>query len=196
MTVDVTGHERLQGPRSGSCARVRRARQILGADAQRRLRGQAGQVPLDADTRRALLRMTPRTPLPVAFVRSNPELAEPFEPSTEVTECLVCVRRDTGRCAGYLELDHDRGDIGGFLAPDRRGQGLDAELFLAGVELAHGHAGLATVRAGTAAANPACRRALERAGFVPAPGPARHTLPDGRELDSVWYRTRAPRRRG
>ncbi|MFC8246195.1 hypothetical protein [Streptomyces chartreusis] len=80
-----------------------------------------------------------------------------------MTECLVWVRRDTGRCAGYLELDYDRGDIGGFLAPDHRGQGLDAGLFLPGVELAHGHAGLPTVRAGAAAANPACRRALERA---------------------------------
>ncbi|MER6159553.1 GNAT family protein [Streptomyces sp. NPDC001868] len=67
-------------------------------------------------------------------------------------------------------------------------EGLGAGLFLAGAEFAHGHAGLPTVRAGTATANLACHRALERADFVPAPGPARHTLPDGRELDTVWYR--------
>ncbi|WP_234333847.1 GNAT family N-acetyltransferase [Streptomyces viridochromogenes] len=103
-------------------------------------------------------------------------------------EFMVCVRRDTGRYAGYLELDRDRGEIGGILAPDHRGQGLGAELFLAAAEFAHGHAGLPTVRAGTATANLACRRALERAGFVSVPGPAHHTLPDGRELDSVWYR--------
>ncbi|ELP62143.1 acetyltransferase, GNAT family [Streptomyces turgidiscabies Car8] len=108
---------------------------------------------------------------------------------------MVCVRRDTGLHAGYLELHHDMGEIGGILAPDHRGQGLGAELFLAGVEFAHGHASLPTVRAGKATANLACLRALERADFVPAPGPARHTLPDGRELDSVGTGTRPPHRR-
>ncbi|MDO0939144.1 GNAT family protein [Streptomyces sp. DG2A-72] len=161
-----------------------------GADpeAQRWQGNQAGQVVPDADTRRALLRLGHSGASLRWFIRSNPELAEPFEPSAELPEFMVCVRRDTGRYAGYLELDHDRGEIGGILAPDHRGQGLGAELFLAGAEFAHGHAGLPTVRAGTATANLVCRRALERAGFVPAPGPARHTLPDGRELDSVWYR--------
>ncbi|GAA3914612.1 hypothetical protein GCM10023084_77800 [Streptomyces lacrimifluminis] len=160
-----------------------------GADpeAQRWHGNQAAQVVPDADTRRALLRLGPTGATPRGFIRSNPELAEPFEPSPEMPEFMVCVRRDTGRYAGYLELDHDRGEIGGILAPDHRGQGLGAELFLAGAEFAHGHAGLPTVWAGTATANLACRRALERAGFVPAHGPARHTLPDGRELDSVWY---------
>ncbi|SEE09812.1 GNAT family N-acetyltransferase [Streptomyces sp. PAN_FS17] len=158
------------------------------SDAQRWQGNQADQVVPDADTRQALLRIGPAGATPRWFFRSNPELAEPFEPSPEMPEFMVCVRRDTGRYAGYFELHHDRGEIGGNLAPDHRGQGLGAELFLAGAEFAHGHAGLPTVRAGTATANLACRRALERAGFVPAPGPARHTLPDGRELGSVWYR--------
>jgi RimJ/RimL family protein N-acetyltransferase len=149
---------------------------------------QMDQVIPDADIRRALLGMGPAGATPRWFIRSNPELAEPFEPSPEMPEFMVCVRRDTGHYAGHLELDRDKGEIGGSLAPDHRGQGLGAELFLAGLEFAHGHAGLPTVRAGTATANLACRRALERAGFVPAPGPARHTLPDGRELDTVWYR--------
>ncbi|MEU8757345.1 hypothetical protein AB0C88_43380 [Streptomyces chartreusis] len=34
MTVNVTGHEGLQGTRSRNCTRVRLARQIFGADAQ------------------------------------------------------------------------------------------------------------------------------------------------------------------
>ncbi|WP_369274992.1 GNAT family N-acetyltransferase [Streptomyces sp. R11] len=157
-------------------------------DAQRWQGNQMDQVVPDADTRRALLRLGPTAATPRWFIRSNPELAQPFEPSPEMPEFMVCVRRDTGRYAGYLELHHDRGEIGGILAPDHRGQGFGTELFLAGAEFAHGHAGLPTVRAGTATANLACRRALERAGFVPAPGPARHTLPDGRELDTVWYR--------
>lgn len=157
-------------------------------DAQRWQGNQMDQVVPDADTRRALLRMGPAGATPRWFIRSNPELAEPFEPSPEIPEFMVCVHRGTGRYAGYLGLHRDRGEIGGILAPGHRGQGLGAELFLAGAEFAHGHAGLPTVRAGTATANLACRRALERAGFVPAPGPARHTLPDGRELDTVWYR--------
>ncbi|MFE7654584.1 GNAT family N-acetyltransferase [Streptomyces bottropensis] len=145
-----------------------------GADpaAQRWQGNQMDQVVPDADTRRALLRMGPAGAITPWFIRSNPELAEPFEPSQEMPEFMVGIRRDTGRYAGYLELDHDTGEIGGILAPDHRGQGLGAELFLAGA----------------ATANLACRRALERAGFVPAPGPARHTLPDGRELDTVRYR--------
>ncbi|CAM5237116.1 GNAT family N-acetyltransferase [Streptomyces chartreusis] len=160
-------------------------------DAQHWQGNQADQVIPDADTRRALLRMGPAGATPRWFFRSNPELAEPFEPSPEMPEFMVCVRRDTGLYAGYFELDHASGEIGGNLAPDHRGQGLGAELFLAGAEFAHDHAGLPTARAGTATANLACRRALERAGYVPAPGPARHTLPDGRELDTVWYRHEA-----
>ncbi|MGW7267366.1 GNAT family N-acetyltransferase [Streptomyces sp. NPDC054842] len=157
-------------------------------EAKRWQGNQGEQVVPDADTRQALLRLGPGGATPRWFIRANSELAEPFEPGPETPEFMVCVHRDTGRYAGYLELDRDRGETGGILAPDHRGQGLGAELFLAGAEFAHGHAGLATVRAGTATGNQACRRALERAGFVPAPGPARHTLPDGRELDTVWYR--------
>ncbi|KUN29968.1 hypothetical protein AQJ23_04350 [Streptomyces antibioticus] len=157
-------------------------------DAQRWQGNQMDQVVSDAETRRTLLGMGPAGATPRWFTRSNPELAEPFELGPETPEFMVCVHRDSGRYAGYLELHHDSAEIGGILAPDHRGQGLGAELFLAGAEFAHSHAGLPTVRAGTATANLACRRALERAGFVPTPGPARHTLPDGREMDSVWYR--------
>lgn len=157
-------------------------------DAQHWQGNQMDQVVPDADTRRTLLGMGPAGATPRWFIRSNPELAEPFEPSPEMPGFMVCVRRDSGRYAGYLELHPDSAEIGGNLAPDHRGQGLGSELFLAGAEFAHSHAGLPTVRAGTATENLACRRALERAGFVPAPGPPRHTLPDGREMDSVWYR--------
>ncbi|MFF5494264.1 GNAT family N-acetyltransferase [Streptomyces aquilus] len=161
-----------------------------GADpeAQHWQGNQMDQVVPDADVRRTLLGMGPADATPRWFTRSNPELAEPFELDPDMPEFMVCVRRDSGQYAGYLELHRDSAEIGGNLAPDHRGQGLGAELFLAGAELAHSHAGLPTVRAGTATENLACRRALERAGFVPAPGPARHTLPDGREMDTVWYR--------
>ncbi|MDX3725938.1 GNAT family N-acetyltransferase [Streptomyces caniscabiei] len=161
-------------------------------DAQRWLGYEADQAVLDADTRRALLRMGPGGATPRWFFKSNPELAEAFEPSPEMAEFMIGVRRDTGRLAAYLEFDHAKGETGGILAPDHRGQGLGVELFLSAAEFAHGHAGLPTVRAGTATTNLACRRALERADFVPTPGPARHTLPDGRELDTVWSRHDGP----
>lgn len=116
-------------------------------DAQRRQGNQADQVVPDAITRQALLRMGPADATPRWFIRSNPELAEPFEPGPETPEFMVCVRRDTRRHAGYLELDHDKGEIGGgILAPDHRGQGRGAELFLAAAEFAYGRAGLPTVR--------------------------------------------------
>ncbi|MEU6071640.1 MULTISPECIES: GNAT family N-acetyltransferase [Streptomyces] len=139
----------------------------------------------DADTRRAILRMNPladprrRIPRP---------LTQPFEPDPEDPEFLVCVLRDDGRYAGALQLEQHKGHIGGWLAPGLRGQGLGAQLFGAGALLAHTHFGMDTVRAGAETGNLASRRSLERAGFVPDEGPARHTLPDGREIDSVWLR--------
>lgn len=157
-------------------------------DAQRWQGNHMDEAVPDPEIRRFLLGIGPGYATPRWFLRSNPELAEPFVPDPEVPEFMVVVDRGSGRYAGFLTLHDDRTQIGGILAPDHRGQGLGAELFLAGVEFAHSHAGLATVGAGTATENLACRRALERAGFVPAPGPARHTLPDGRELDTVWYR--------
>ncbi|GGQ91640.1 hypothetical protein Saso_76410 [Streptomyces asoensis] len=47
-------------------------------------------------------------------------------------------------------------------------------------------------RAGHETANIACARALSGAGFVPAEGPPRHTLQDGREIESRWLHHLAP----
>ncbi|MEU1555525.1 GNAT family protein [Streptomyces scabiei] len=156
-------------------------------EAQRWHGNQMDQLVPDPDVRQALLRLGPAGATPRWFTKANPELAEPFTPDPETPEFMVCVHRPTGRYAGHLEIHRDTQEIGGTLAPDHRGRGLGAELFLAGAKFAHDHAGLPTVRAGTATTNRACRGALERAGFVPAPGPDLYTLPDGRELDTVWY---------
>ncbi|MGW1290972.1 GNAT family N-acetyltransferase, partial [Streptomyces sp. NPDC002586] len=107
--------------------------------------------------------------------RQSIELADAFEPFMSIN-------------AGALELEHRTGEMGGWLAPACRGQGLGAELFRAGATLAHTHAGLATVRAGAEPGNTASRRALAHAGFVPDKGPPRHTLPDGRVVEAVWHR--------
>ncbi|MEV4671301.1 GNAT family protein [Actinomadura sp. NPDC049382] len=51
-------------------------------------------------------------------------------------------------------------DIGGHLAPDYRGRGLGAELFTAGLALAHRHLGYREVRAGAEPENIASVRSL------------------------------------
>ncbi|MGW2712273.1 GNAT family N-acetyltransferase [Streptomyces sp. NPDC001356] len=165
------------------------------AEAQRWLGTKADEVLPDPAVRRALLAWRPAgedgRPIPR-------ELAEPFTPGPDDPLLLVCVRRSGLGYAGALELHHLTGEMGGWLAPACRGQGLGAELFRAGLELAHTHLGLATVRAGAEPANAASRRALTRAGLVPDPGPRRHTLPDGRVVDAVWHRhdSGTPRRCG
>ncbi|MFI2764007.1 GNAT family N-acetyltransferase [Streptomyces echinatus] len=155
------------------------------AEAQRWLGTQADEVLPDPELRRRLLAWRPVG----GDARRIPRiLAEPYAPGPDDPLFLVCVRRSDLSYAGGLELQHVTGEMGGWLAPDCRGKGLGGELFRAGVELAHTHAGLTTVRAGAEPANTASRRALANAGFVPDRGPARHTLPDGRVIDAVWHR--------
>ncbi|GGU96835.1 N-acetyltransferase [Streptomyces filipinensis] len=155
------------------------------AEAQRWLGTQADRVVPDPGTRRALLAWRPAGD---DGRRVPPRLAQPYAPGPDDPLFLVCVRRSDLAYAGALELEHRTGEMGGWLAPSCRGQGLGAELFRAGAALAHTHAGLATVRAGAEPGNTASRRALARAGFVADDGPPRHTLPDGREVDAVWHR--------
>ncbi|QTE02763.1 hypothetical protein S1361_35855 [Streptomyces cyanogenus] len=155
------------------------------AEAQRWLGTKADEVLPHPGTRRALLAWRPAGD---DGRRIPPVLAEPFTPGPDDPLLLVCVRRSDLSYAGALELDHRLGEMGGWLAPGCRGQGLGVELFRAGVELAHTHTGLATVRAGAEPGNTASRRALAGAGFVPDEGPHRHTLPDGRVIDAVWHR--------
>jgi RimJ/RimL family protein N-acetyltransferase len=87
-----------------------------------------------------------------------------------------------------VSCDVKRGEIGGWLAPEFRGRGLGAVLFAAAAEFQHRHLGFATVMAGAEPSNKASIRALTAAGFVPMPGPETHTLPNGREIESSWFR--------
>ncbi|MEU3858737.1 GNAT family protein [Streptomyces sp. NPDC028722] len=159
------------------------------AEAQRWLGTQADEVVPGPDTRRNLLAWRPAGDDGRRIPRG---LAEPYAPGPDDPLLLVCVRRSDLSYAGGLELEHRAGEMGGWLAPGCRGQGLGAELFRAGAELAHHHVGLATVRAGAETGNTASRRALARAGFVPDEGPPRHTLPNGRVITSVWHRHDTP----
>ncbi|MEU1407777.1 GNAT family protein [Streptomyces sp. NPDC005728] len=158
------------------------------AEAQRWLGNHADLVAPDPGTRRALLE---RRPAGDDGRRGPRSLARPFTLGRDDPVFLVCVRRADLSYAGALQLEHSAGEIGGWLAPRCRGQGLGAELFRAGALLAHTHFGMTRVRAGAETGNTASRRALARAGFVPDEGPPRHTLPDGRVVDSVWLRHEA-----
>ena len=51
----------------------------------------------------------------------------------------------------------------------------------------HDHLGITSLRAGTDPANVACVAALQAAGFMPAPGPEAHRLPDGRRDPACWF---------
>ncbi|MGW7253592.1 GNAT family N-acetyltransferase [Streptomyces sp. NPDC054834] len=157
-------------------------------DAQRWLGWDQGIV-TDARLREALLRLGPGdagSRLPSRMAQRL--LAQPFAPDPDVGQILIGVRLDDGRYAGATEVDTATGQIGGWLAPHARGQGLGTELFGAAALLGHTHLGLRTVRAGCEPANTASARALAKAGFVADDGPPRHTLRDGREIDARWLR--------
>ncbi|MEV5970500.1 GNAT family protein [Streptomyces sp. NPDC051921] len=120
--------------------------------------------------------------------RSRRQLTRPFVPDGHgPRNQLVAMETATGRVVGSSSLTMDDGSIGVHVAPAYRRQGLGAELVQATLRFAHAHLGVEVVRAGTEESNAHCRGALSSAGFVPCDGPARHTLPDGRVVDSVWY---------
>jgi RimJ/RimL family protein N-acetyltransferase len=102
--------------------------------------------------------------------------------------CLAAVDPSGRRLAGWIEFTRETGEIGGWLAPEFRGRGLGAALFGGAAEFAHHHLGAISVLAGTEPANAACIGALTAAGFIPAPGPETHTLPNGRVAAARWFR--------
>jgi RimJ/RimL family protein N-acetyltransferase len=104
---------------------------------------------------------------------------------------LIAVDKASGRLAGGLGLDRDTGEVGGWLAPGFRGRGLGSSLFAGAAQFGHQHLGLASLTAGTEPGNHACVAGLTSAGFIPAPGPSTHTLPDGRVVPARWFRHEA-----
>jgi len=104
---------------------------------------------------------------------------------------LLAIDQSSGMVAGGIALDRRSREVGGFLAPAFRGQGLGCELFAAIATLAHEHLGIASIRAGTESANAASVGALLAAGFSPAHGPDLHQLPDGRQVPSTWFQHNA-----
>ncbi|WP_368862513.1 GNAT family N-acetyltransferase [Frankia sp. Mgl5] len=111
---------------------------------------------------------------------------------------LVALTSRRDRYVGLVALKHDPGtcEVGGYLAPAFRGQGLGRELFGAGLRLAHEHLGTATVTAECEIDNVAATRSLCSIGFVPSRDPEPRELPNGRVVIGCRFRrsTTAPTR--
>ncbi|WP_372455578.1 GNAT family N-acetyltransferase [Nonomuraea sediminis] len=109
---------------------------------------------------------------------------------------FALINRHDRRIMGALVIavsQLNRVEIGGYLAPQYRGRGFGAQLFTLGSVLAHTHLGLPEIYAGTETGNIACRQSLLKAGFTYTDGPAQHTLPNGRMVDSVWFKSAVAR---
>ncbi|MEV7324583.1 GNAT family N-acetyltransferase [Streptomyces sp. NPDC093970] len=161
------------------------------AEAQRWLGSRSDDIVQHEDTRELFLSMRADDDLSGFEARDRLRMMRKVEaPSDGLVVQLTAVHVADGRYAGTTGLVLETGEIGGWLAPGYRRQGLGVELFGAAVQLAHRHLGLKVVRAGAEPTNDASRGALAGAGFTPAAGPPSTILADGREIDASWYQHR------
>ncbi|MFJ7967241.1 GNAT family N-acetyltransferase [Streptomyces sp. NPDC096324] len=160
------------------------------AEAQRWLGSRPDELVRHEETRELFLSMRADDDLSGFAPRDRFKMMRKLEKRSDGFFALTAVHVADGRYAGATSVDLRSGEIGGWLAPDFRRQGLGAELFRSAVQFGHRHLGLKVVRAGAEPTNSASRGALTAAGFTPAPGPARFTLGDGREIDACWYQHR------
>jgi hypothetical protein len=82
--------------------------------------------------------------------------------------------------------------IGGNVDRNHRGHGYGREALGIVCDIAHRHLGIADLSAGCETTNVASRRWLASCGFLPVAGPARHVLPNGRVIQSCWWRRSRP----
>jgi RimJ/RimL family protein N-acetyltransferase len=82
--------------------------------------------------------------------------------------------------------------LGIVVAPVFRQLGFGTELLRRAVAHAHQLLKVDRVVAGCEREHARCAAALGAAGFRSIPGPPRHVLPDGREIDSLWFGHCAP----
>ncbi|WP_406835010.1 GNAT family N-acetyltransferase (plasmid) [Streptomyces sp. AHU1] len=160
------------------------------AEAQRWLGSRSDELVQNEDTRELFLSMRADDDLSGFEARDRLKMMRKLELGSDRFVQLTAVHRADGRYAGATSINLESGEIGGWLAPAYRRQGLGIELFRAAVQLGHRHLGLNVVRAGAEPTNKASREALEAAGFTPVSGPPRFTLGDGREIDACWYQHR------
>jgi len=133
-------------------------------------------------------------PLPDGPVRDLRNIADVVRPDPSELY-LVGIHRRSRRVATWTSLTRQEDGtyhVGGAVGPDFRGQGYGHESLRAVCSMAHRHFGIRQLTAGCEATNEASKRWLQGAGFRPAEGPATYVLPNGREIDSVWW-TRSAR---
>jgi len=78
-------------------------------------------------------------------------------------------------------------EIGGAVHADFRGRDYGTEAMRAVLRLAHKHFGLSRLLARCERENRASARWLAKSGFVRTPGVGTHALPNGREIDALWW---------
>jgi Acetyltransferase (GNAT) domain len=108
---------------------------------------------------------------------------------------FVARARGTGELIADISLYPGSGrcyQIGGNVGRHHRGQGYGREMLTMVCRIAHRHLGIADLIAGCETTNEASRRWLASCGFWPAEGPPQHVLPNGRVIESCWWRKSAP----
>jgi RimJ/RimL family protein N-acetyltransferase len=104
---------------------------------------------------------------------------------------FTAIDRRTYDVAGSITI-HRHGSIpmaGGMMRKDYRGKGFGTEAMRIVRRLAHRHFGIATLTAGSERGHLASERWLRASGFTAVPGPRTHVLPNGREVESMWWQS-------
>lgn len=123
------------------------------------------------------------------------QLVRGVERDETTTDRLICDRA-TGKVlgsidVGRLDLANDRCEVGFWLGPGARGWGYGTEALTAVLAVLHA-AGILAVDVMTAPDNQAVIRIMQKVGAVEM-ARGRHILPNGREVDAVWFLHRTPR---
>jgi RimJ/RimL family protein N-acetyltransferase len=110
-------------------------------------------------------------------------------PASYSSMTFTGLEAESGRAIGSLTLrwSGQAFEIGGSVLREARGQGFGTELMTAACFIAHRHFGIVDLYAGCEPANTASMRWLAKSGFAEVSGPARHTLPNGRVINAVWW---------
>ncbi|MEU8264598.1 GNAT family protein [Micromonospora sp. NPDC048999] len=111
---------------------------------------------------------------------------------------FVARDRGTGRLLASLNLYAQPGwqmHVGGSVVAEARGRGYGREALELLCVVAHRHLGLRYLGAACEADNVASWRWLMSAGFIRIAGDPTHVLPDGREIESLWWLREDPRAR-
>jgi RimJ/RimL family protein N-acetyltransferase len=105
---------------------------------------------------------------------------------------FIGVHHATRQLLAWIEVRRvpDGGyEVGGIVDPEFRGQGYGQEALQAVCRLAHGHFGVRRLLASCESTNIASQKWLIASGFTRTDGPAQHTLPNGRVIESMrWER--------